>query len=73
MGRFAVKVKQILSETVIIDDPEITTQKQANELAERFDQEVGIDPQGIEDVTFEAAEIPDDPYTMVISSEDLED
>ncbi len=73
MGRFAVKVKQILSETVIVDDPNVTTQEQANELAKRFDVEVGIDPQEIEDVTFEAAEIPDDPYTQVISSEDLED
>ncbi len=73
MGRFAVKVKQILSETVIVDDPNVTTQEQANELAKRFDVEVGIDPQEIEDVTFEAAEIPDDPYTLVISSEDLED
>ena len=73
MGRFAVKVKQILSETVIVDDPEITTQEQANELTKQFDEEVGIDPQEIEDVTFEAAEIPNDPYTLVISSEDLED
>ena len=73
MGRFAVKVKQILSETVIVDDPAVTTQEQANELAKRFDEEVGIDPQEIEDVTFEAAEIPNDPYTLVISSKDLED
>lgn len=73
MGRFAVKAKQILSETVIVDDPNVTTQEQANELVKQFDEEVGIDPQEIEDVTFEAAEIPDDPYTLVISSEDLED
>lgn len=73
MGRFAVKVKQILSEVVVVDDPNVTTQEQANKLAERFDKEVGIDTQEIEDVTFEAAEIPNDPYTLVISSEDLED
>ncbi len=73
MGRFAVKVKQILSQTVIVDDPNVATQEQANELAKRFDKKVGIDPQEIEDVMFEAAEIPDDPYTQVISSEDLED
>ncbi len=73
MGRFAVKNKQILSETVIVDDPNVTTQEQANELAQRFDEEVGIDPLEIADVTFEAAKIPDDPYTLVISSKDLED
>ncbi|MBQ7428352.1 hypothetical protein [Butyrivibrio sp.] len=73
MGRFAVKVKQILSETVIVDDPDVTTQEQANELAKRYDEEVGVDTQEIEDVTFEAAEIPDDPYALVISSKDLED
>ena len=72
MGRFAVKVKQILSEVVVIDDSNVTTQEQANELVKQFDEEVGIDPQEIEDVTFEAAEIPDDPYALVISSEDLE-
>lgn len=72
MGRFAVKAKQILSEVIVVDDPAVTTQEEANELAKRFDIEVGIDPQEIEDVTFEAAEIPNGPC-MVISSEDLED
>ena len=72
MGIFAVKVKQVLSEVVVVNDENITTQEEACALVQKFDQEVGVDPQEIEDVVFEKAEIPDDPYVLTIGKDDVE-
>ena len=49
MKTYAVKVRQVLYDIVLID---AENEDEAHEMAERYDEEVGFDPQEIEEVDF---------------------
>ena len=47
MKTYSVKVRQVLYDIVLID---AENEDEAHEIAERYDEEVGFDPQEIEEV-----------------------
>ena len=49
MKTYAVKVRQVLYDIVLID---AENEGEAREIAERYDEEVGFDPQEIDEVDF---------------------